>query len=43
MRLKQLMDELDKLRRYAGSDAPVVVRIHDRRWRLSDSYFLSVK
>ena len=29
MRIKQLMDELDKLRRYAGSDAPVVVRILD--------------
>ena len=29
MRIKQLMDELDKLRRYAGSDAPVVVRVID--------------
>ena len=29
MRLKTLMDELDKLRRYAGSDVPVVVRILD--------------
>ena len=27
MRIKQLMDELDKLRRYAGSDVPVLVRI----------------
>ena len=29
MTLKQLMDELDKLRRYAGSDVPVVVRVID--------------
>ena len=27
MRLKRLMDELDKLRRYAGSDVPVLVRV----------------
>ena len=27
MTLKQLMDELDKLRRYAGGEAPVVVRV----------------
>jgi len=29
VRIKQLMDELDKLRRYAGSDAPVLVRVID--------------